>query len=169
MLRTTAEEYGLETLSQLKEQASGMGLASGSFCYVLTDCIVGLDRFYGIHFKRYISIEPASRYKVLETGQVDASMLLNTEGRLAGKKSRFIILEDDKHRMPAGNLVWVTTPDVVDEAGPDYEKAIVMAQKGLTLKLMQELDARVKFEKESPAKVAAEYLRSIHYGRDPAL
>ncbi len=164
MLRTTAEERGLSTLSELKGPAKRMTLAAGSFCFFLTDCIVGLDRFYGIHFKSFASIEPVARYKVLETGKTDASMLLSTEGRLAGKKSRFVILEDDKHRMPAGNMVWVTTQDVVDEAGPDYEKAIVDAQKGLTLKLMQEFDARVKFKNESPAKVAAEYLKSIHDG-----
>jgi glycine betaine/choline ABC-type transport system substrate-binding protein len=163
MLRKTAEERGLKTLSELKGQAKEMTIGAGSFCYFLTDCIVGLDRFYGIHFKSFASIEPVSRYKIMETGKADASMLLSTEGRLAGKKSKFVILEDDKHRMPAGNAVWVTTPDVVDEAGPDYEKAIVDAQRGLTLKLMQELDAKVKFEKEPPAKVAAEYLRSIHY------
>lgn len=163
MLRRSAEERGLKTLSELASPAKEMTLASGSSCFIWTDCLVGLERFYGIHFKSSISIEPPSRYKVLETGKADASILLSTESRLAGKKSRFVILKDDKHRMPAGNLVWVTTPEVVDEAGPDYEKAIVDSQKGLTLELMQELNARVQLEKESPAKVAADYLKSIHY------
>lgn len=163
MLRKVAEERGLKTLSDLKGQAEEMTIKAGSVCRFLTDCLAGIERFYGVSFEAFSAIEPALRYKVLETGEVDASMLLSTEGRLAGKKSRFVILEDDKHRLPAGNVFWVTTMDVADEAGPRYERAIVAAQKGLTLKIMQRLDAKVKLEKQSPAQVAAEYLKSIGY------
>jgi glycine betaine/choline ABC-type transport system substrate-binding protein len=60
-------------------------------------------------------------------------------------------------------VIWVTTPEVVEEAGPDYEETIVQVQEGLTLKVMQELDARVELEKEPAAKVAAEYLESAGY------
>jgi glycine betaine/choline ABC-type transport system substrate-binding protein len=163
ILRRTAEERGLKTLSDLKEQAKEMSAQAGAFCPYVTDCLVGLERFYGISFGSFAAVEPALRYKVLETGEADASMLLSTEGRLAGNKSKFVILEDDKHRLPAGNVFWVTTMDVAGEAGPRYEKTIVAAQKGLTLKVMQELDAKVKFDGNPPAKVAAEYLKSIHY------
>jgi glycine betaine/choline ABC-type transport system substrate-binding protein len=163
MLRKTAEERDLKTLSDLSGQAKEMTIKAGEFCRFLTDCLAGLERFYGISFESYSAIEPAQRYTVLETGEADASMLLSTEGRLAGKKSKFVILRDEKHRLPAGNEFWVTTTKIADEAGPRYEKAIVDAQKGLTLKVMQELDAKVKLEGRTPAKVAAEYLRSIDY------
>lgn len=163
MLRTTAEERGLKTLSDLKGQAEGMTIKAGDFCRFLTDCLAGLERFYRISFESFSGIEPGLRYKVLEDGEADASMLLSTEGRLAGKKGRFVILEDDKHRLPAGNVFWVTTAALAEEAGPRYEQAIVAAQKGLTLKVMQELDAKVNLDKQPPAKVAAEYLKSIGY------
>ena len=42
--------------------------------------------------------------------------------------------------------------------GPDYEKTIVQVQKGLTLPVMQELDARVELEKQTPKAAAAAYL-----------
>ena len=163
VLRKTAEERGLKTLSDLKGQAEEMTFKAGESCHIYFDCLGGLESVYGISFETFSAIEPALRYKVLETGEADASILLTTEGRLAGPKSKFVILEDDKHWLPAGNALWVTTKDVVDEAGPDYEKAIVNAQKGLTLKVMQELDAKVKLEGKPPAKVAAEYLKSIRY------
>ena len=41
-----------------------------------------------------------------------------------------MILEDDKEVFPAGNVIFVTTQKVADEAGPDYEKTIVQVQKG---------------------------------------
>lgn len=164
MLRKTAEERNLTTLSDLRSQAQGLAIMAGGFCRFSLDCLVGIERFYGITFGTFIAIEPALRYKVLEDGEADASMLLTTEGRLAGKKSKFVALEDDKHRLPAGNVSWVTTTDLVAEAGPDYEKAIVDAQKGLTLKVMQRLDAEVKLENKSPAEVATKYLKSIDDG-----
>lgn len=165
MLRKTAEERGLKTLSDLKGQAEEMSVQAGDFCRFVTDCLPGIERFYGITFESFSSIEPELRYKVLENGEADASMLLSTEGHLAGKHSKFVILEDDKNRLPAGQVFWLTTTDLAEELGPRYEKTIVAAQKGLTLKVMQELDAKVNFDGEPPAKVAAEYLKSIGYGR----
>jgi glycine betaine/choline ABC-type transport system substrate-binding protein len=163
MLRKTTEKRNLKTLSDLKGQAEDMSIKAGGFCSFLTDCLAGMRRFYGISFGEFSSIEPMQRYKVLEDGEADASMLLSTEGRLAGKNSKFVILEDDKRLLPAGNVFWLTDTEVAEEAGPRYEKAIVDAQKGLSLEVMQRLDAEVNLEKKSPTEVAARYLKSIDY------
>lgn len=53
----------------------------------------------------------------------------------------------------------MTRPKLVEEAGPDFEATIVAAQKGLTLPVMQRLDAEVELEEKAPAKVAAGYLQ----------
>ena len=100
---------------------------------------------------------------MLDKGQADLSILFTTDPQLSAQKDKYVILEDDKEVFPAGNVIWVTTPEVVEEAGPDYEKTIVEVQEGLTLKVMQELDARVELEKEPAAKVAAAYLESAGY------
>ena len=60
-------------------------------------------------------------------------------------------------------MIFVTTKKVVEEAGPDYEKTILQVQEGLTLEVMQELDARVELEKETPKQAAAAYLESAGY------
>lgn len=164
MLSSTAERRHLKTLSELKAQAGQMSFMAGSFCHFLLDCLGGLERLYGISFKSYTAIEPTQRYEVLEDGEAEATILLNTEGRLAAKPNRFAILEDDKHLLPAGNVFWLTRTSVAEEAGPRYEKTILAAQKGLTLKTMQELDATVNLDGRSPAKVAADYLKSTGAG-----
>ena len=74
-----------------------------------------------------------------------------------------MILEDDKHVFPAGNIIFVTKKSTAEEAGPDYEKTILEVQKGLTLEVMQELDARVELEKETPKAAAKAYLESAGY------
>jgi glycine betaine/choline ABC-type transport system substrate-binding protein len=163
MLRETAEERDLKTLSDLREQAGEMTVRADDFCSFVTDCFPGFESFYGISFGSFTAIEKNEKYEVLKNGEADASILLSTEGQLAGKDSKFVILEDDKERMPAGHVFWLTTEELVEEAGPGYEKAIVAAQKGLTLKVVQELIATVALEGEPIPKVAAGYLKSIGY------
>jgi glycine betaine/choline ABC-type transport system substrate-binding protein len=164
MLRTTAEKRDLKTLTDLKAQAGEMSVVASYLCRVLPDCLAGLERTYRIAFGAYTAIEPPERYEWLEDGEAEASILLNTEARLAGKRTRFVVLEDDKHRLPAGNVFWLTKTEVAEEGGPRYEKAILAAQKDLTLKKVQEMDAEVNLEGRSPAEVAADYLKSTGSG-----
>jgi glycine betaine/choline ABC-type transport system substrate-binding protein len=175
MLRKTAEKRSLKKNSDLKGQAEEMTLKGPTYCHVSVECLAGIEQHYNtafesISYERGLTPEltwwrpePDWRYEVLEDGESDASILYTTDGRLATEGGKFVILEDDRHIFPASNIVWVTSPDVVDEAGPEYEKAIVRAQKGLTVKVMQELNAKLERGKRTPAEVAAEYLKSIHY------
>jgi glycine betaine/choline ABC-type transport system substrate-binding protein len=161
MLRKEADARGLKTLSDLvshKGESAKITVRGPTGCHVNTNCLGGLEVHYGLQFKYFAIAEPPQRYKVLEDGKTDASMLFTTDGQLSAEKNKFTILEDDKHRFSAGNVIWMTTPKVIEEAGPDYEKAIVEAQSGLTLPVMQELNAKVEFEGQPAAKVAAEYL-----------
>jgi osmoprotectant transport system substrate-binding protein len=175
MLSKTAKEHGLKKNSDLKGEAEKMTIKAPTYCHVSTECLGRIERHYdtafeSVTYERGLTPEltrwrpePKYRYEVLENEASDASILYTTDGRLAEDKNKFVILEDDKHIFPASNVVWVTSPEVVDEAGPDYEKAILDAQKGLTLEVMRELNAKVELEKKPAAKVAAEYLKSIGY------
>ena len=100
---------------------------------------------------------------MLEKGQADLSILFTTDPQLSAEKEKFVILEDDKEVFPAGNILFVTSKKVAEEAGPDYEKTILNVQKGLTLPVVQELDARVELEKETPKEAAAAYLEAAGY------
>lgn len=100
---------------------------------------------------------------MLEKGQADLSILFTTDPQLAAESDKFVILEDDKEVFPAGNILFVTSKKVAEEAGPDYEATILNVQKGLTLPVMQELDARVELEKQTPKEAAAAYLEAAGY------
>jgi osmoprotectant transport system substrate-binding protein len=164
--RKAAEEHDLETLSDLKGPSHQMGVVDGEyFCYCHGPvCLDSLEREYGIVFKAFSVAEPQRRlYKALGEGETDAAVVLTTEGRLARRHTRFALLEDDHHRLPASNALWLTSQKVIDEAGPDYETAILAAQKGLTLEVMRELNAAIELEGKTPGEVAAEYLESIDH------
>jgi osmoprotectant transport system substrate-binding protein len=162
-LKKTAEERGLKTISDLEGQSEEMSLDGSPECRQRIDCLAGLEKYYGLTFKSFTPIDIGLRYTVLEKGQADLSILFTTDPQLAAEKDRFVILEDDKHVFPAGNVIFVTKQSTTEEAGPDYEKTIVEVQKGLTLPVMQELDSRVELEKQSPAKAAASYLEEAGY------
>ncbi len=162
-LKKTAEERDLETISDLEGQSEEMTLDGSPECRQRIDCLAGLEKYYGLKFKKFTPVDIGLRYKVLETGQADLSILFTTDAQLSAEKDKFVILEDDKEVFPAGNIIFVSKASTAEKAGPDYEKTIVAVQKGLTLPVMQELDARVELEKQSPAKAAAAYLSEAGY------
>ncbi len=163
LLKTTAEKYGLKDVSDLKGVSEKLSLYGSPECRERIDCLAGLEKLYGLKFKSFHPVEIGLRYTVLEKGQADLSILFTTDPQLAAEKDKFVILEDDKHVFPAGNVIFVTKSSTAKEAGPDYEKTIVEVQKGLTLPVMQELDARVELEKQTPKEAAAAYLKSAGY------
>jgi osmoprotectant transport system substrate-binding protein len=162
-LKKTAEKYGLKTISDLEGVSEKLSLYGSPECRQRIDCLAGLEKLYGLKFKSFHPVDISLRYTVLEKGQADLSILFTTDPQLSAEKDKFVILEDDKHVFPAGNVIFVTTPKVVAKAGPDYEKTIVQVQKGLTLPVVQELDARVELEKQTPKEAAAAYLKSAGY------
>ncbi len=162
-LKKTAEELGLETVSDLEGQSEELTLYGSPECRQRIDCLAGLEQLYGLKFKSFKPVDIGLRYTVLEKGQADLSILFTTDPQLSAESDKFVILEDDKEVFPAGNILFVTTDKVANEAGPDYEKTIVDVQKGLTLPVMQELDARVELEKKSAQAVAGEYLEEAGY------
>jgi osmoprotectant transport system substrate-binding protein len=162
-LKKTAEKYGLKTVSDLEGVSEQLTLYGSPECRQRIDCLAGLEKLYGLKFKSFHPVDIGLRYTVLEKGQADLSILFTTDPQLSAEKDKFVILEDDKEVFPAGNVIFVTKKSVADKAGPDYEKTIVQVQKGLTLPVMQELDARVELEKQTPKEAAAAYLKSAGY------
>lgn len=162
-LKATAEKYGLEDVSDLEGVSEQLALYGSPECRQRIDCLAGLEQLYGLKFKSFKPVDIGLRYTVLEKGQADLSILFTTDPQLAAESDKFVILEDDKEVFPAGNVIFVTKKSTAEKAGPDYEKTILQVQEGLTLAVMQELDARVELEKQTPKEAAAAYLKSAGY------
>jgi len=158
--KETADKYELDNVSDLEGVSEKLSLYGSPECRQRIDCLAGLEKLYGLKFKSFTPVDIGLRYTVLEKNQADLSILFTTDPQLSAESNKFVILEDDKEVFPAGNILFVTDQKVVEEAGPDYESTIVQVQQGLTLKVMQELDARVELEKETPKQAAKAYLES---------
>lgn len=162
-LKSTAEEYELEDISDLEGVSEELSLYGSPECRQRIDCLAGLEKLYGLKFKSFTPVDISLRYTVLDKGQADLSILFTTDPQLAAESDKYVILEDDEEVFPAGNIIFVSEKSTVEEAGPDYEETILAVQEGLTLEVMQELDARVELEKQTPKAAARAYLESAGY------
>ncbi len=163
MLTEKANELGVTSISDLKGKSQDLTLYGSPECRQRIDCLLGLEQLYGLKFKEFKPVDIGLRYEVLDKGQADASILFTTDAQLSEDPEKYLLLEDDKGVLPAGNVLFVASEKAAKEAGPDFAKTIELVQQGLTLPVMQELNARVDIDKQKPEDVAADYLQSAGY------
>jgi len=163
LLQSTADELGVSTISDLQGKSQDLTLAGSPECRQRIDCLAGLEKYYDLQFAKFIPIDIGLRYEVLDKGDADLSILFTSDAQLFVDSDKYTLLTDDKGVLPAGNVIFISDAKVVNEAGPDYQATIEKVQQGLTLEVMQELNARVDIDKEKPEDVAAQYLQEAGY------
>jgi glycine betaine/choline ABC-type transport system substrate-binding protein len=162
MLRSRAEELGVQAISDLEGKSQDLTLFGSPECRQRIDCLLGLEQNYGLDFQKFSPVDIGLRYQVLDSGQADLSILFTTDAQLS-ESDKYVLLEDDQQVLPAGNVLFVARQQTVEEAGPDFGETIELVQEGLTLEVMQELNARVDIDKETPEQAAREYLQAAGY------
>ena len=158
-LTSTADRLGLRNVSDLEGKSQDLTLYGSPECRQRVDCLLGLEDGYGLQFKSFTPVDIGLRYEVLDKGQADLSILFTSDAQLANS-DKYTILTDDKGIFPAANPLFVARQQTADEAGPDFGNVIQQVQQNLSLKVMQELNARVDIDKQDPADVAGDYLKS---------
>ena len=154
--KETADKLGLQKISDLEGKSQDLTLYGTPECRQRLDCLLGLQEVYGLDFKKFVPVDIALRHEVLTKGQADVSIVFTTDPQ--NKREGFVLLEDDKGMFPPYNSTLVVRDDVIEEAGPDLEETVTLVNKGLTDEVMQELNARVDLDKETPEAVAGQYL-----------
>jgi glycine betaine/choline ABC-type transport system substrate-binding protein len=159
-----AKAGGPRKISDLAGKASSLVLAGSPECRQRLDCKLGLEKVYGLHFKRFIPVDVAKRHEVLLSKQADVSVVFTTDGQI--KADHLVLLEDDRKLLPPYNVTLVVRDQALRAAGPDFAVVVGRVQKGLTTPVMQELNSRVDLDKQKPSAVAAAYLREAGYVKE---
>jgi osmoprotectant transport system substrate-binding protein len=159
--KETADKYGLAKISDLSKVANKLTLYGTPECRQRLDCLLGLEKVYGLKFKKFVPVDIALRHEVLTKGQADVSIVFTTDPQI--KREGFVLLDDDKGMFPPYNSTLVVRNDVLAKAGPDFDKVVADVSKGLTDEVMQELNARVDLDKKTPDVVAGEYLKEAGF------
>jgi osmoprotectant transport system substrate-binding protein len=155
--KRTARRYHLKDISDLAPVASRLTLYGSPECRTRRDCLRGLERIYGLRFKRFVAVPIPRRHAVLRSGRADVSIVFTTDPQITRQGE--VLLNDDRGMFPPYNSTLVVRKDVADQAGPDLDKTVAKLQEQLTDENMQELNARVDLDGKQPAEVAKEYLQ----------
>ena len=163
MLKSKADELGISKISDLQDHQD-LTLYGSPECRQRIDCLAGLEKYYGLTGLKdnFTPVDIGLRYDVLDKGQADLSIIFTTDAQLF-TSDKYVTLEDDKHVLPAGNVIFIASKDAVDQAGPDFGATIEKVQGNLSLDVMQELNSRVDIDKEKPAEAAKQYLQQFGY------
>jgi glycine betaine/choline ABC-type transport system substrate-binding protein len=159
--QATADKLGVKSISDLKAKAGDLTLSGSPECRQRQDCLLGLQKVYGINPGKFTVVDPSLRHEVLQKGQADASFVFTTDGQIKANKE--VLLTDPKNIFPPYNITLVVRDQTVQKAGPDFAKTIALVQKGMTTEVMQELNSRVDLDKQKPAAVAKQYLTESGY------
>ena len=156
MTKETADKEGLAKISDLEGKSENLTLYGTPECRQRLDCLLGLQEVYGLKFKKFVPVDIALRHEVLSKGQADVSIVFTTDPQ--NKREGFVLLEDDKGMFPPYNSTLVVRDDIVEKAGPDLPEVVGRVNEGLNDEVMQELNARVDLDKQTPKDVAGQYL-----------
>ena len=153
----TAKKLGnITKLSQLKGKSQNLVVSGPPECRQRIDCYLGLQKVYGLTFKKFLSIDIAKRHEVLTGGDSDVGEVFTTDGQIHANKE--VLLEDDKGMFPPYNMTLTVDTKKLGSFGPDFANVIQKVQAGLTTPVMQELNSRVDLDKVKPAAAARQYL-----------
>jgi osmoprotectant transport system substrate-binding protein len=155
----TADKLGLENISDLEGKSQDLTLYGSPECRGRDDCLRGLENVYGLKFKKFVPVDIAQRHEVLTNGDADVSIVFTTDPQISRNKE--VLLKDDKGMFPPYNSTFLMKTETADKAGPDLAKTVDLVNKNLTARVMQELNARVDLDKETPADAAADYLQQF--------
>jgi len=159
LLKKKADELGVKKISDLKDKAGTLTLYGTPECRTRLDCLLGLEKVYGLKFKKFVPVDPDQRHEVLTSGQADVSIVFTTDPQI--KRNDEVLLEDDKGMFPPYNSTFLMKQSVADQAGPDLAATVDAVNKNLTADVMQELNARVDLDKDTPQQAAQAYLKQF--------
>jgi osmoprotectant transport system substrate-binding protein len=159
LLAGKARELGVTTISDLRAKAAELTLYGSPECRARRDCLLGLKRTYGLRFKRFVPVDLAHRHQVLASGLADVSIVFTTDPQV--KRAGEVLLRDDKHLFGPNNPTFLVSREVADKAGPDLAATVGAVNRDLTASVMQELNARVDLDKDTPEQAARAYLKQF--------
>jgi osmoprotectant transport system substrate-binding protein len=158
--QATAHKYHLTTLSSLKPYASQMVLGGPPECPTFAGCEPGLKKTYGLNFKSFTPLDEAGPLSVaaLKNGNVQVVELFSSDGNVLS--NNFVALTDNKHLEGADYIV-----PVIRKAVDTSEVSSVLnaVDAKLTTNAISKLNLDVTANKEQPATVASNWLKSVGY------
>lgn len=159
--KDTAEEYGLEKVSDLKDVADQ--LVAGVDPAWITRRGDGYDGFkeaYGFAFKTILPMQIGLVYDAVANGKMDIVLGYSTDGRIGSYD--LVMLEDDLRFFPPYDAAPIVSDKLLDET-PEIGQAIEKLKDTIDTEKMQELNYEVDNNLVEPNIVAERFLEENNY------
>lgn len=151
----TAKQYHLNSISDLARVSDKLIMGPTIEFPNREDGLIGLAKTYHMQFKDIKAVDGGLRYTALKNHKSDVIDAFSTDGMLEAFHLK--VLKDDKNFFPPYYAVPIIKEETL-QAHPELEKAINKLAGKLTDEKMRELNYKVDSLKQSPAKVAKEFL-----------
>lgn len=156
--RETAEEYGLETMSDLREHAGELTLGSDVPFPARPDGLPALEEGYDLEFGDVITMDVGLLYSSVDLGEVDVIVGYSTDGRIP--LLDLVILEDDLDHFPPYYAAPVVDQELLDE-NPEIADLFNQLAGLFDDQMMAEMNYQVDEENREPRDVAREFLEEV--------
>jgi osmoprotectant transport system permease protein len=127
------------------------------------DGYLGLKNIYHLNIRNVV-ISDAVMYKAVYEKKLDVISGYSTDGRL--KAFDLVVLKDDKHIFPPYYVAPVIREDVLQKY-PVLENVLNELAGHINDSVMTELNYKVDYLKQSPDKVARDFLMEQHLYKEP--
>ena len=153
----TAEEYGLETCSDLAEVSDELVFGGNPDYIERADGLPGVSEAYGFAFKDIMDIDIGLKYAALRNGDIDVTNGYTTDAQISQDDVK--VLTDDKNYQVNYFCSTVVREDAL-ETFPKREETLMLMDGILTDQKMAELNYQVEEEGKDEADVARAFLVS---------
>ncbi len=155
VLKKTADQYDLKTISDLKPVAGELTFGGPAECLDRPLCLGATEQqLYGLNFKEVKKLDPGGPItnQALDDGTIDVGLLFTGSSVI---KDDYVLLTDDKGLQPADNpIALIRKP----EATAKVKQIIKTVNSKLDRAAYNEMALKVFNDKEDPSTVVTEWL-----------
>ncbi len=156
----TADEFGLETISDLQEVAGDMTFGATQEFLVRPDGLPGLEETYGLEFANEQGLDPGLTYSAVANGDVDVISAFATDGRVPALD--LVLLEDDMNYFPPYYAAPVVRGDLL-ESNPEIADILNQLSGQIDDATMADLNYQVDEGGQQEVDVARAFLEENGY------
>jgi osmoprotectant transport system substrate-binding protein len=156
-----ASRYHLRTIADLAKVPRTVTISGAPEFRTRLEGFIGLKRIYHLSNIAFRPRRIGTQYAALDSGTVDAADVFTTDGQLTST-SAYVVLKDPKDMFGFQNEAPLVRQMVIDAEGPAFADTLNAVSRLLTTQVMRQMNASVVLRGESPATVAAGFLRSHH-------
>jgi osmoprotectant transport system substrate-binding protein len=139
----TADEYGLQTISDLIPLAGELTFGGPPECPSRPFCLLGLEKVYELRFGEFLALDaggPVTR-KALRAGHADVGLLFTTDPSI--RTGGFVALVDDLGLQPAESVTPLVNVHVVQRWGDDVARVLHEVSRRLSTDELRGLNLRL--------------------------